>query len=362
VIDRYGKLNHQKVLVTGASGFIGQALVNALADAGAQVTALSRTRFGPVGQGRANVKTVTGSLNNPADLPEILRGQDIVFHLAYDVRAPAGDNLSAFENLYSSAVKSGVGRFIHASSIVVYDGWPNQDINENSPVSRPGGSPYRRAKIDMERRLMDGPLPAAILQPTIVYGPGSTQWTDALATNIATGGIVLPTPVGVCNGVFVDDVVQAFLLAGQLPDLERERFIISGPSTFLWSRLLEGYASIVGGGSVTYRPLKELTERIGPKPDKSSANDAPSAMARISAVGRRMLGRERFEKLVRLARQSLTKSGPTYPGHHFLEEISSTGTCQTDHARERLGYRPEFDIDKGLAATAPHLRNLLGKR
>ena len=348
-------------MVTGASGFIGRRLVKALADAGAEVTALSRTGFGAADLGSGSVKTVTGSLNKPADLPEILRGQNVVFHLAYDVRASAAENLSAFENLYNAAIKSGVGRFVHTSSIVVYDGWPDRDLDEKSPMDRPGGSPYRRAKIDMERQLMNGPLPAAILQPTIVYGPGSAQWTDALASNIAAGGIVLPTPVGDCNGVFVNDVVQALIRAAVLPDLDRERFIISGPSSFSWSQLLEGYAKIIGTGNVEYRPLDELSERIGPKPDESADDDAPSAMAKISAIGRRVLGRERFENLVRLARQRLAKDGLTYPGHHLLEEYSATGTCQIDHARKRLGYRPEFDLEKGLAASEQHIRSMLGR-
>jgi len=361
VNDVREKLNQQKVLVTGASGFIGRRLVKALANAGAEVTALSRTRSGAAELGGSSVKTVIASLNRPSDLPEILLGQDVVFHLAYDVRAPAAENLSAFENLYEAAIKSGVGRFVHTSSIVVYDGWPDQDIDENSPVDRPGGSPYRRAKIEMERKLMNGPLPAAILQPTIVYGPGSAQWTDALASNIASGGIVLPTPICECNGVFVDDVVQALLRAAALPDLDRERFIISGPSTFSWAQLLEGYARIVETGKVEYRPLEELIDRIGPKPDESADNDAPSTMAKISAIGRRVLGRERFENLVRLARQRLAKDGLTYPGHHLLEEFSSTGTCRIDHARKRLGYRPEFDLENGLAATEQHIRSLLGR-
>ena len=112
---------------------------------------------------------------------------------------------------------------------MVYDGWPGEDLDEAGTMQRPGGSPYRQAKIRMEAQLMAGPVPAAILQPTLVYGPGSALWTDHLADTLAHGTQVLPEPEGLCNGVFVDDVVQAMFRAATMKDLGRERFIISGP-------------------------------------------------------------------------------------------------------------------------------------
>src|SRR5690606_39281896 len=82
--------------------------------------------------------------------------------------------------------------------------------------------------------------------PTIVYGPGSALWTDGFATALLGGGVVLPEPAGLCNGVFVEDVVQACLKAATLPDLGRERFVISGPAPFPWSALLQGYVRALG--------------------------------------------------------------------------------------------------------------------
>lgn len=338
----------RRVFVTGAGGFIGRRLVDILAEAGAEVSALRRTpaRAGPA-------RTVVGDLADAALLERALQGQEAVFHLAYDGRASAAANLAAFDAVRGAAEKAGVGRIVHASSIVVYDGWPGRDLDETGSMQRPGGSGYRQAKIEMERRLMAGPLPAAILQPTLVYGPGSAFWTDQFIEWLGMGGnVVLPAPEGHCHGVFVDDVVQALLRAATLPDLGQERFIVSGEDPFPWSRLLEGYARIAGRGGVRHVPLDELRARLGPEPEDDHHDEGPSRLAIIHAAGRRILGRERFERLLRQIKGRLAGGGDMYPDQHLLGVYTAGGRCSIERARERLGYAPEFDLEKGLAATA----------
>ncbi len=342
------------VFVTGATGFIGRRLVAALHDAGAEVTVLTRSRAG-LAELPPGIRAEIGGMDDAGLLARALAGQAVLFNLAYDVRASAAENLAAFDRLMEAARKAGVGRVVHTSSIVVYDAWPDLDCDEGGSMDRPGGSPYRQAKIAMEQRLLSGPLPAAILQPTIVYGPGSALWTDGFAEALLAGGVVLPEPEGLCNGVFVDDVVQACLRAAVLSDLGRERFVISGPEPFAWSALLDGYAAILGQGTVRRVPLAEIERTLGPKADES-AGHGPSLAARISAVARRLIGHKRFEALVRALKRRLSKAGELYPNHHLLEEYSGRGVCRIGHAQSRLGYAPAYDLERGLAATAEHLR------
>lgn len=254
-------LNGKSVFVTGATGFIGKRLVPALLDSGAKVTALLRSRHGARALEAMGVHVVTGALADRGALETALRGQDVLFHLAYDMRAPAADNLEAFDALKQAAEAASVGRIIHISSIVVYDGWPQDDLTEDSLLSRTGGTPYSRAKMAMEQALIQGNCPVAILQPTLVYGPGSMLWTDRLADWMAAGSVVLPEPEGQCNAVFVDDLVQAMLRAAVLQGLGQERFIISG-TPFSWSDLLTGYAGIIGKGTVRHAPLADLAARL----------------------------------------------------------------------------------------------------
>ncbi len=350
-------LSGRRVFVTGASGFIGRRLVPALGRAGAEVTVLTRIRYAHDSMRRA-ARVLTGDLEDRALLADALVNQDVLFNLAYDVRASGAKNLAALENLLSAAESASVGRIVHISSIVVYDAWPAQDCDETGAMDRSGGGYYRQAKIEMERRLMAGRLPAAILQPTIVYGPGSSLWTDGFATALLDGGIVLPEPEGICNGVFVDDVVQACLRAAALDDLGRERFVISGPAPFKWSELLDGYARLLGRGDILRIPIADIEAKLGPAPPENEERSSPSAAARISAIARRLIGRARFERLVRSMRRRVSRGRPLFPSHHLLAEYTGRGICRIDQARTRLGYDPAYDLDKGLAATADHLARL----
>lgn len=358
--DAYGSFNGRRVFVTGASGFIGQHFVRALVDAGAKVTVWSRSRRGLPTELKSQVDLVVGDLRDTKGLQSTLRNQEVVYHLAYDGRATARANLDAFDSLYSAAVRAQVGRFVHTSSIVVYDNWPESDLDENSTMSRPGGGPYRHAKIEMEKRLMQGALPAAILQPTIVYGPGSSLWTEQFAEQLVAGEVVLPSPEGICNGVYIDDVVQALLRAGRLAELQQERFIISGPSPFKWSALLEGYADILGSGSVDYEDAEHLMQRLGPQDEDGDSADTLSPVIRAYAIGHRLIGRERFERLIRFVKRRISQGNRAYPDHHLLGVFSSTGICKTDRAQERLGYVPKFNLEQGLIALRPHLKRMTG--
>ncbi len=346
----------RRVFVTGATGFIGRRLVAALVQAGAEVGVLTRSRSGLADLPKG-VRPVIGGMDDAAAVARALGGVEVLFNLAYDVRATGAANLAGFERLVAAAEAAGVGRVVHLSSIVVHDAWPGADCTEDGPMTRPGGSAYRQAKIAMERRLLAGPLPAAILQPTIVYGPGSALWTDGFARALLAGGVVLPDPEGLCNGVFVEDVVQACLKAAVLPDLGRERFVISGPEPFAWSALLLGYAKALGRGEIHRVPVAELLAKLGPKPDET-ADRPPSAAARISALLRRLVGHRRFEALAGAAKRRLKAGARLEPDHHLLEEFTGRGICRIDHARARLGYAPEYDLAAGLAATEAYLRRM----
>jgi len=345
----------RRVFVTGATGFIGRRLVHALSRAGAEVTVLTRSRSS-LGDLPRTIRSRIGSMTDRKIMEKVLGGQEIVFNLAYDVRATAAENLAAFDVLLAAAATAGVKRIVHTSSIVVHDAWPGADCDEAGTMDRPGGSPYRQAKIAMERRLMAGPIPAAILQPTIVWGPGSSLWTDGFARALLAGGVVIPDPEGICNGVFVDDVVQACLKAALLPGLGQERFVISGAEPFAWSALVDGYAAILGTRGATRVPADEIAAALGPAPGAEDADRAPSVAARVSALGRKMLGHKRFEALVAFARSKLSKGGALYPNHHLFEEYMGAGLCHIGRARDRLGYAPEYDLARGLEATAAHLR------
>ena len=348
------KAGIRRVAVTGASGFIGRALVATLAVEGVAVTALSRSPM-PRGTG-TNLRLIAGDLRDADSVARLLEGADTLYNLAYDVRASGADNLAAFDTLLAGARAAGTRRIVHLSSVVVYDAWPDADCVETGAMTPRAPGSYRDTKIAMEGRLAASGLSAAILQPTIVYGPGSRLWTDRLADALMMGDMVLPAPEGLCNGVHVDDLVQACRLAAA-DDAPGGRFIISGPSPFAWSDLLRGYAAILGKGTVRHVPVEDLLARLGPAPE-APPPDAPSLPARLSAAARSRLGHDRVDALSRWLKARLRKGGTFWPDRHLIEEFSGTGTCHIDHARTALGYAPRHDLQSGLAATADYLKTL----
>lgn len=342
----------RRVVVTGAGGFVGRAAVAALRDAGAGVVAVLRSghEAGHLRDLGADVRR--GGLGAlPRDL---LGGADALVHLAYDVRAAAAENLALFERVVAQAEVAGVGRIVHMSSAVVIDGWPEADLSEAAPWGGPGGGSYRQAKIAMERRLLAGRLPAVILEPTIVYGPGSALWTDAPIARLRQGPVILPDPPGLCAAVHVADVARAVVLAVALPDPGRERFVISGPDLPDWASFYRGLARIIGAGEVRLVARAAVEARLGPAgPERPDA--PPGHAARISARARRLLGNRRFEALVARLR-SLRGGGEVWPDRGLAALYSARPRLAAGAARDRLGFVARTAFAQGLDAIRDQYR------
>lgn len=344
-------LSGQNVVVTGATGFIGRRLVAALKRAKADITALVRSTHGAEALRSTGIRVEVCPLVPGDALDRILAGQDMLFHFAYDVRASGADNLATFDALLQASKRARVSRFIHASSVVVYDTWPAGLIDEASPASSAGGGDYRQAKIAMERRLLDGDLAAAILRPTIVYGPGSSLWVNRMRAQLRRGPIVLPDPVGTCPAVYVDDVANGALAAAALSDLRQECFILTGPDRPTWADYFEALAAQTGEGHVELRPESQLIAQIGAVVD-AAEDEGPSLAARVSAQARQLIGHQRFEAMVSALTSRLQPKGPVLPDPYLLSLYAATPHLNCDQTCARLGHRPAHDLQAGMAALA----------
>ncbi len=345
-------LTDKRVVVTGATGFIGKRVVAALLRSGAEVHVILRSKHGKARFEGMGAKVFAGGYADAAALKAVLGATDVLFNFAYDMRASKGDNLAAFDLLLAGAVTAGVRRIVHASSIVVYDDWPGGDVTAGSMISTSTGGGYRQAKIEMERRLETCGIPSAILQPTLVYGPGSALWTTRILEQLQSGPVVLPDLDGVCNAVYVDDVAQAALKAAVVEDLTCERFIVSGAQPVSWQQYYAKYQSLVPGSEIRREDVQTLRARLGPEPEPSQAPAGPSLAAKVSAALRGLIGNENFEKAVRTAKGFRAKGAISYPNRGDLELLTATGACHIDATAERLGYKPEFDLDAGIQQIA----------
>jgi nucleoside-diphosphate-sugar epimerase len=317
-----------------------------------KVTVLLRTGHGAGAFEKAGIKARICPLQAGPELTQAIDGQEILFHLAYDFRASGAENLAAFKALIKTTEAAGCERIVHLSSAVVYDQWPNNGaISEQSPITPEASHTYRAAKIAMEQRLMQGHCSAVILQPTIVYGPGSAMWTQAPLAMMRRGGVILPDPTGQCAAVYVDDVVQAILRAGTGVRPGCARYLISGPDAPGWDTFFEGYARLAGYGQVQRLPADTLAALLPPPGSGGPVSAKPPLAARISARVRQSLGRRRVEALVaRLQRLRAHLSRPrlAHPDASTLKLYSGTPLISTRQAQDQLGYIPRISFADGL--------------
>ena len=252
-----------RVLVTGASGFIGSCLCRALTERGDEVVALHRSTSLLAGLEGLPVQRHVGDMLDPASLAGALRDVEVVFHTAAPMR-PAADPLTAIEahivgtrNVIQAACQAGVRRLVHTSSVAalgVPDAAPSR-TPKNAPLIDerhtwnyiPARWPYAFAKHSSELevlRAVDAGLEAVIVNPSAVFGAGDWYRTErSLVAHMARGGLV-PVITGGLNTVHIDDVV-----AGHLAALERgipgERYILGGENLTL-AELLRITAEVVG--------------------------------------------------------------------------------------------------------------------
>ena len=233
-----------RVLVTGADGFIGSHLTEALVQAGARVTALalynSFDSFGWLDdlpdEIRAKIKLVRGDIRDSALVSRLVRGQDIVFHLAaliaipYSYAAPQSyveTNCLGTLNILEAGRQHGTARLVHTSTSEVYGSALKMPIDETHRLQ--GQSPYSASKIgaDMmaEAFARSFGLPVVILRPFNTYGPRQSERAiiPAMLRQMLdpSCGAVLVGDVSTARDLtFVKDTVRAFLAAGSSTNIE----------------------------------------------------------------------------------------------------------------------------------------------
>jgi len=313
------------VLVTGASGFVGAAVVRALLAAGRKVRALLRPS-----SDRRNVEGLAvdvrlGSLIEPRSLAAAIEGCDALYHVAADyrlwVRNPAemyACNVDGTRSLMEAALAAGVGRIVYTSSVATLgwhaDGTPADETTPSTVADMVGH--YKRSKFLAEAAVRDlirmRALPAVIVNPSTPIGPRDVKPTPTgrIIIEAASGRMPAYVDTGL-NLVHVDDVARGHLLAE-----ERGRV---------------GECYILGGENLTLGDILRLIAGIvGRKPPKV---EVPAALVWPVAVIEEalgwLIGREPFA-----TREGLRMS------RHKMFFASTKAECEFDYrarpAREGL--------------------------
>lgn len=233
-----------KVLVTGADGFIGSHLTEALVRRGASVTALalynSFDSYGWLddlpGDVRDQLHVLRGDVRDAGFVGRIVPGHDVIFHLAALIAIPHSyaapqacleTNVMGTLNVLEAVRQHGTGRVVHTSTSEVYGTALTMPIAESHPLQ--GQSPYSASKIGADMLAQSFACsfdtPVAILRPFNTFGPRQSE--RAILPNLIRQALDPDCPalrVGDLSPLrdltFVEDTVAAFLALGAAPDIQ----------------------------------------------------------------------------------------------------------------------------------------------
>jgi nucleoside-diphosphate-sugar epimerase len=232
-------LGASRILVTGATGFVGRALVRRLVADGRKVCAAVRPASAAL---LSEVETVTvADIGPDTDWRAALAGVDAIVHLAaraHVLRDSSADAHARYRavntlgalRLAEAAAASGIRRFVFLSSVRVHgDRSTGAPFDESSPLA--AEDPYGRSKADAERGLAAlasaGRLAPVILRPPLVYGPEARGNFARLVALVARG---VPLPLGAVRNrrslIFVGNLVDAIVRSLDHPAAAGETFMV----------------------------------------------------------------------------------------------------------------------------------------
>jgi dTDP-glucose 4,6-dehydratase len=273
----------KKVIVTGAGGFIGSHLVEALVRAGASVTAVVRYNSGSLignlsflsPDVRAAVRVASGNVEDSDFMYRFIEGQDIVMHLAaliaipYSYEAPRSyvrTNIEGPLNILEAARRYDVGRVVHTSTSEVYGSALRVPIDETHPLQ--GQSPYSASKIAADKLAesyyRSFGTPVITVRPFNTFGPRQsarafipTIISQALSRDEVRLGSLTPER----DMTFVSDTVAGFMAAGLTSDIEGMTINLGTGETHSVGWFAERLLTLMG----VSKPIVQEKQRMRPE-------------------------------------------------------------------------------------------------
>lgn len=320
-----------RVLVTGASGFLGGHLIEELVKRGYGVRGMVRDLRKASHLRDLGVELVYGDLTRRETLPQVVRGVDAVIHLAAYYTFTGSKKLYMLVNvegtraLAQATLKSGVKRFIYCSSTEAIGPVKSPPGDENTTPNPQ--FEYGRSKLLAEqvvKELSASGLEYTIVRPSGMYGPRNVDdvayW---FIMAIARGGFLSKFMIGsgehLVQFAHVKDVVQGFTLVLEKPEVSvSQAYIISDERAY------------------TYKEVYEIITRIlGKEPPKIKLNPKiAKLLLTFTEIYDRLRGRENL-----ILRRSIVDAVTTHRAYSI------------DKAKKELGYKPQYDLKKGLEET-----------
>lgn len=314
-----------RVLVTGATGLVGRHLVRKLLSRGYRVYGLVREASDRGVLSRLGAQPAPGDLSRPETLIRATEGMNGVIHAA----AKVGDwgprrefyrlNVEGTEALLAGALRHGVARFVHVSSVAVYGRTENRTLYEEEPA-HPADHPYVDTKILAEqkaRQFGSRGLDISIIRPVTIYGEGDRNFLPRLRRLIERGRpLIVGSGEQLANLVYVANVADLILLLLEKEEARGEVFHCLDRDLLTWNELIRFTSALLGVEGARVRIPQFLAYNLG------------FLLELLSSAGRRD------------DPPPITRFGVKLVGGRFSYDASK--------AERLLGYRPRFTTKEGL--------------
>jgi 2-alkyl-3-oxoalkanoate reductase len=237
-----------KVGIIGSSGFIGYRTVKLFCQENiAEVRPIVRSSSSLSAFADLNLQPRLADALDPSSLHDAIVGCGAIVHCA------AGNPWFIRKSVaatYQAAKQANIQRLVYLSTASVHGQAPAPGTNESSPVSDRQFLAYNNAKVQAERKLLQlrdsGSTEVVFIRPGIVFGPGS-MWVVGFANSLRSQtAYLLNEGKGICNSIYIDNLVQAIGLALTAPNVDRQAFLVGDKEQVTWADLYRPIAEALG--------------------------------------------------------------------------------------------------------------------
>lgn len=344
-----------RILITGASGFVGGRLVEACHLCGcAQPIALVRNWTRAARPARFPVEIRTCDIQDRDQMVRAAEGANAIVHCAYtDDRASI---VEGTRHVLEAAASQRVRHLVFLSTAEVYGSHVQGTVTESTPTTL-SGNLYADAKIEAESLCRDfqGSFGVTIFRPSIIYGPFGASWSIQIAKRLQSGRwrLLEHQGEGTANLVYVDDLVRAILLALHRNAKGTDVFNLNGPDRITWNQYFQQFNTALG-----LPPMQRIS--VYQSRLRTLVMDQ---VAHVTGA----LKQRYYDQLMAIylrngwiSRQMKRLKGSidNTPSGNELNQLYCRPAYYSDQrARDALRYEPQFDLSRGLRMTVAWLRH-----
>jgi nucleoside-diphosphate-sugar epimerase len=344
-----------KWAVLGASGFVGSRFVEKMHLTGENSIRPIVRNFSSLARlARFELDWRVTDLTDVPRLTEALEGCDTLLH------SIVGDEtviLGSLPQVYEAADRAGVRRIVYLSSSAVHGLAPDPATTEETPLSDQQPFSYNNAKVRAEKlwgRLRStGKTEIVGLRPSIVFGPRS-RWCSDLAKEVLAGtAYLLRDGQGICNTIYIDNLLQAISLAAQTVDVDGHYFLVRDQEKITWSDFYQPILKACGADPDEIHHVEAPIFRKSWKNRIASLRSSPFLRVAKPLAPRVAI---RVGKAALHALPTPEEPSP-WPGTGNLHprvsaEIAALQQCQWvmpfTKAKKMLGYKPQISFAEGM--------------